>query len=100
MIDQDDFERFIVSELKKIDIDKWQEGCRLHKDPGPEFIENWIKENAPHFRQAWDESQCKTCLNWTECGWKLLKTCSQYELLGKGGANGNSSDVETAEDVQ
>jgi len=66
-------------QIKKIDIDKWNEGCRINKDPGKEFVISWIEKNADWFRNAWNSSQCKSCLKWRECGYLLTKDCQNFE---------------------
>jgi len=73
------FTRFINSEMKKIDIDKWCEGCSKEKDPGQEYIIKWIKENADWFREAWNKSSCKVCKDWENCGWKVICNCKKFK---------------------
>lgn len=77
-----EFKHFLESEWHKIEIDKWYEGCKVHHDPGQAFVLDWIQRNAKWFRNAWDESICKECEKWKECGWKVKKECENFEKEG------------------
>ncbi len=73
-----DSTRFMAIQIKKIEIDKWCEGCRIGVDPGPSYVMNWIESNCNWFRSIYDGSLCKTCKNWQKCGYNLLKSCADY----------------------
>ena len=74
----DELEKFIKAEIHKIDIDKWIFGEQIKRDPGREYILEWIDKNAPNFRQSWNKSKCKDCLNCEICGYNLLSACNGY----------------------
>jgi hypothetical protein len=65
-------------QLKKINIDKWNEGCRIQKDPGQEFVIEWIDKNAAWFRQAWNQSLCQLCQNSHFCGYRVTQECDEF----------------------
>jgi hypothetical protein len=68
----------IKSQIKKINIDKWNEGCRLKMDPGREYVIAWIEKNAAWFREAWNKSKCKCCHKWEECGYQVKEECDVF----------------------
>lgn len=69
---------FIITEIKKIEIDKWIEGMKTSADPGNEFVLDWIERNAQCFRRAWDISKCKDCTQCEDCGYNLLSACNNF----------------------
>ena len=69
---------YIQAQKKKIEIDKWCEGCKRLEDPGKEYILTWIDQNGAWFRAAWEESLCKSCRLSQECGYNVLKSCANY----------------------
>jgi len=77
------FQRFMKSQIHKIDIDKWNEGKKTKHDPGSEYINEWIMNNADFFKKHWDVSKCKTCNNWETCGFKLLTKCKNYDRMAE-----------------
>jgi hypothetical protein len=74
------FMQFIESERIKIDIDKWKKGEEIKKDPGQEYIIEWIEKNAAWFRDAWENSKCKFCKHVLWCGYKVEKECSGFSF--------------------
>jgi hypothetical protein len=72
------FVKYIEIEKNKIEIDKWRKGVELNKDPGDQYIIEWIEKNASWFRESWDNSNCKYCIHWKWCGWKVEKDCSGF----------------------
>lgn len=70
--------KFIRIQKKKIEIDKWCEGCSAHRDPGQLYILEWIFKNAAWFRHAWENSLCQSCQLSDECGYNVLKQCDKY----------------------
>lgn len=64
---------------RKIDIDKWLEGCRIGEDPGLEFVFNWIHGNAEDFRSSWEQSLCAKCLFSRNCGHEVRRQCTEYQ---------------------
>ena len=70
---------FILCEIMKVDLDKWIEGCNINKDPGNEYVLDWVSDNAAKYRDQWESSKCSTCCNWRRCGWKALMECNEYK---------------------
>ncbi len=79
MTESDKYREFILCEAMKLDLDKWFEGCNRHEDPGPKYINEWIMANAAKFRETWFNSNCCTCAQWEQCGWKALLECESYK---------------------
>lgn len=40
--------------------DKWLEGERICRDPGQQFILDWIKNNAIKYRKEWENKNVHT----------------------------------------
>jgi hypothetical protein len=78
MIKVDKKKDFILCEIKKIDIDKWLEGCDKDYDPGQDYIFGWIKNNASQYRYDWEISKCSSCSKWYRCGWRALYYCDYH----------------------
>ena len=71
--------RYLIIQKKKIEIDKWCEGCNLSQDPGQEYMMAWIEQNGAWFRQAWERSLCKSCHFSLECGHKVQQKCDNFQ---------------------
>ena len=69
---------FVKAEVQAIQIAKWLEGERLNKDPGDDFIPQWIQKHAKEFRQKWKESKCQYCSK--KCRYKNISKCSNFKL--------------------
>ena len=74
---QDHYE-FMKVQVHRIEIDKWCQGERQHSDPGDGFIIDWVYTNAKSFRDEWQNSLCKHCINHRECGYYALCSCDNY----------------------
>ena len=48
-----ELQQFIKDQILEIEKAKWAEGCRIHKDPGEEFVREWIQKHGEEFRQRW-----------------------------------------------
>ena len=72
------FKRFIEAQKHRIEFEKWLEGEKLKKDPGDEYILEWIVKNAPDFRKQWEESDCAECIKWRDCGYLVKKECLDF----------------------
>jgi len=70
---------FFLSEIKKIEIDKWEEGLRIHSDPGEQYVLEWVERNAPWFRDAWEKSCCQYCNHCVACGYSVKTECGEFE---------------------
>ncbi len=72
---------FMKAQKKHIEHDKWLEGNRIERDPGVEFIMDWIENNATKFRESWENSLCKICFYTNDCGYKVKPVCEKYQKL-------------------
>ena len=72
------FQKFMEVQIHKINVDKWCEGEKIHRDPGRDYIFSWIKINGQRFRILYETSLCKTCVNWKRCGYLVLQKCNDY----------------------
>lgn len=69
---------YLKIQKQKIEIDKWNEGCRRAEDPGQDYVIRWIESNGDWFRQAWEGSLCKACKRMLICGIELRDCCEIY----------------------
>jgi len=76
---QKQFKKFIETEIKILDDEKYYEGINRNCDPGQEFIENLIAKKAGLWRSCWDSSCCKFCAFWVKCGKSFKKDCKEFE---------------------
>ena len=88
------FRKFIESERKKIDEDKYFQGILIKRDPGEVYIAEWIDKNAKKWREEWEKSKCQHCLHWKLCGYHIKTECNDfefdiYETLDLSGTNVN-----------
>jgi len=72
---------YLKAQKKKIEIDKWCEGCNLTRDPGQEYIISWIFNNAQWFRDSWEKSLCKSCHLSQQCGHNVLQSCGSFRKI-------------------
>jgi len=72
------YEKFQKTELKFLNDCKYFEGINTHKDPGEEFVTEWIQANAQMFRDKWNESLCKECEYCESCGHLLKIQCDRF----------------------
>jgi hypothetical protein len=70
---------FMIAQKKRIEVDKWYEGCRIQKDPGKSYILNWIENNAAQFREAWEKSVCRECPQSLDCGHEVVRDCNYFK---------------------
>lgn len=77
-----DYRRLMSAETKLIEIAKWIEGEKLHRDPGSTeeekncFVGKWIDDHAASVREAWNVSKCRICHN--DCFHNMKKDCSSF----------------------
>jgi len=69
----------MYAQKRKIEIEKWFEGCRTMCDPGQIFVVNWIESNGLWFRKQWERALCKDCSLVNECGFKLKQQCDKFK---------------------
>lgn len=53
MNDEFDFQEYMEAQTDAIEVAKWLLGEKLGRDPGDEFIVQWIRDNAEEFRRNW-----------------------------------------------
>ncbi len=73
------FKKYMLNQIHKIEIEKWDEGVKIHDDPGIEYILKWIRENGEEFHRLWDKSICKDCIHCNDCGYKVVEKCKDFE---------------------
>jgi hypothetical protein len=71
--------RFMHVQKRKIEIDKWCEGAGQGSDPGREYVAAWILSHAEWFRMAWEQSLCRFCMKWSNCGYRVCRRCTTFE---------------------
>jgi len=71
--------KFLHVQRRRIEHDKWCEGCSVGHDPGQSYVMKWIEKYAGLYRSAWNNSLCKGCTNYKECGLLVLKKCDRYD---------------------
>lgn len=79
----DNFQKFIDTETKIIEISKWIAGEKMGCDPGECYISKFIEKHAADLREAWNRSKCRTCKN--KCLHNLRIFCEDY--LAEDGSN-------------
>lgn len=52
----DKFTEYMHDQIHQIEIDKWLEGERICRDPGQQFVREWITQNSLSFRKQWESS--------------------------------------------
>lgn len=78
---EDDHTRYMQVQVRKIEIEKYCAGIGMQCDPGSEFIMEWILLYAKGFRFLWDQSQCRRCANWAQCGHQVQHSCPAFRRL-------------------
>ncbi|MBN1559704.1 hypothetical protein JW998_05610 [candidate division KSB1 bacterium] len=71
--------KFLHVQRRRIEHDKWCEGCSIGRDPGSIYVANWIENYAGLYRMAWNNSLCKGCKHYRECGLQVLPACDRYD---------------------
>ncbi len=74
-MDYNQLRRFMAIQKHKIEVEKWEEGERVHNDPGPEYVLYWIFKNGKVFREQYERSKCRHCVFWQKCGHRVLESC-------------------------
>lgn len=52
-MNQEEFKEFMAAQTDAIEVAKWLLGEKLGRDPGQEFVMQWIKEHGQAFRDNW-----------------------------------------------
>jgi hypothetical protein len=71
-------DRFMITQIRRIELDKWYEGEKEKRDPGAEYVFKWIGTNADAFRRQWENSKCQSCAKWRHCGHSVSSECSDF----------------------
>jgi len=74
---QREFQKFINTETKIIEVEKWIHSEKAGKDLGDAFISEWITKNAAELRKAWNRSKCRKCNK--NCTKELRISCQDFE---------------------
>jgi len=74
------FCKFLKSQMDAIEMAKWYRGEEINRDPGHQFILEWIDKNASNFRRDWDKSCCQHCYKWKNCGHMLKVECQNFKF--------------------
>lgn len=75
----DEQKKFLLTETKLIEMSKWIESEKAHKDlTGNDFVADWIRKHAKDVRTAWENSKCRTCTK--ECRHNLRETCPEHQI--------------------
>jgi len=72
------FKKYMLTQIHKIKIDKWNEGVKIQDDPGVEFIKEWIQKHGADFKKLWNKSCCKDCIHCNDCGYKVVEKCKDF----------------------
>lgn len=72
---------FLHVQRRRIEHDKWCEGCGIGHDPGSNYVISWINNYAGLYRSAWNKSLCRGCKNAKTCGLFVLTECDNYEEI-------------------
>lgn len=52
-MDREEFKEFLEAQKDAIEVAKWLLGEKLGRDPGDEFVREWISEHGREFRDNW-----------------------------------------------
>ena len=74
------FSKYLHAEMNKINEDKWYEGEHIGRDPGTNYIVDWVNKNAANWRTSWEKSKCQHCSWWRQCGHSLKEQCDKFIL--------------------
>lgn len=75
--------KFLKFEKQYIDDAKYYQGLKSKKDPGDDYIMDWISTSGQEFRDKWNNSSCKNCVKIDECGHNLKQKCDNCITINK-----------------
>lgn len=52
--------QFMADQIKEIEIHKWLESEKAHRDLGEEAVKDWIEKHAAEFRECWEKEHKRT----------------------------------------
>lgn len=47
------FQQYMKDQIHTIEESKWYEGERIGRDPGQQYVMEWIQSNSIHYRVEW-----------------------------------------------
>jgi hypothetical protein len=82
-----DFERFLVAQRNAIDKSIYIASEKAHRNlrfdfngtSTDDYIFQWVDMHADKFRDAWEQSLCKTCKRISQCYDCLKNSCTCFE---------------------
>jgi hypothetical protein len=79
------YKRKQIAETHMMELEKWVEGERIHKDPGDDFGLQWIEKHGRDFHERFVQSKCRVCSNVYKCKHVLFSECTTHipELSGE-----------------
>lgn len=51
-----EMKNFMETQISWIDVAKYYEGIRIGRDPGEDFVREWVKKHGAEFRAWWNEN--------------------------------------------
>lgn len=52
---EEDHKDFMSAQIKEIEVYKWLESEKAHRDLGEDAVKEWIKKYAKEFREKWQK---------------------------------------------
>jgi hypothetical protein len=74
----DVLEKKLTAELHRIELDKWIKGEEINRDPGNEFIFEWIAKHGESFHTEFENSDCRICGKVSTCANVPKFFCDRY----------------------
>ena len=71
------FAVYTKAQAKAIEVAKWIEGEKIHRDPGKKYVRQWIQNFAKKFNIDWKKSKCKYC-KYENCRYKATNCCNNF----------------------
>lgn len=54
------FQQYMKDQIHTIEESKWYEGERIGRDPGHQYVMDWIKTNSIKYRKEWENKNVHT----------------------------------------
>ena len=55
MNDKNEMKKFLSDQIHEIEIHKWIESEKAHRDLGDEAVKDWINHYAKQYREEWNK---------------------------------------------
>jgi len=78
IIEKDIYNKKQVAEIHRIELEKWIEGEKLHRDPGNDYIFQWIEKHGSEFHTKFISSKCRFCFNVYFCKNVIEDNCNLF----------------------